>query len=587
MAKMIPPTFSANTPLGEIEFFKKLRDDPGCDGWIALHSLDLKRHLTKTEGELDMVILVPDQGILCIELKGCDVKRQDGKWIYPYETSIEGPFKQASKGMHSLKKYLIDKDPIFNSVLFFSAVIFTRIEFHENSPEWHPWQYIDKRLFIRSPISLSILNIFKNARNHLNGLGKFASWYDPKKTKLSQFQIDRGVEILRSNFEYVSSPRHDIENLELNIKNFTEEQFLILDSLISNKRLLISGPAGTGKTFIAIEYVKRQLAEGKRVGFFSFNSLLAEWIKSEMSFQIKTFNNLLICGTFHSYLLSLVKNKFNEDNFEKYWSEILPKSALEEILNDENFNSHFDVLVIDEAQDLIFNEFYLDIMDVVLSSGLAGGNWVFFGDFERQAIYTEFKSIVGSKLLSHLEARAPSLTHFSLRNNCRNAESIAETLTLTAGINPSYSKILNDNESGIVEPKFYSSNEIQILLIKKRLNELLKQFKPSEIVILSPKSDEKSIANSIYLRLPELGIHPYKFSNIQSIRFASIHSFKGMEAAAILLTDIESLESDSSKALLYVGMSRARINLTIFFSENCRSQYDKLLDIGLRKTSKV
>ena len=108
MAKMIPPTFSANTPLGEIEFFKKLRDDPGCDGWVALHSLDLKRHLTKSEGELDMVILVPDQGILCIELKGCDVKRQDGKWIYPYETSVEGPFKQASKGMHSLKKYLIE-----------------------------------------------------------------------------------------------------------------------------------------------------------------------------------------------------------------------------------------------------------------------------------------------------------------------------------------------------------------------------------------------------------------------------------------------------------------------------------------------
>lgn len=584
---MIPPTFSTNTPLGEIEFFKKLRDDPGCDGWVALHSLDLKRHLTKTEGELDMVIFVPDQGILCIELKGCDVKRQDGKWIYPYETSIEGPFKQASKGMHSLKKYLIEKDPIFNSVLFFSAVIFTRIEFHEKSPEWHSWQFIDKRMFIRSPISLNLLNIFKNARNYLSGLGKFASWYDAEKTKLSKFQIDRGVEILRNNFEYVSSPRHDIENLELNIKNFTEEQFFILDSLNSNKRLLISGPAGTGKTFIAIEYVKRQLTEGKRVGFFSFNSLLAEWIKSEMRVQIKTFGDSFVCGTFHSYLLSLVKSKFKDNNHEKYWSEILPKSALEELLHDDDYESHFDVLVIDEAQDLIFNEFYLDIMDVALSSGLAGGNWVFFGDFERQAIYAEYKSNTSNNLLSQLQGRAPSLTHFSLRNNCRNAESIAETLTLTAGINPGYSKILNDNESGIVEPKFYSTNDIQIGLIKKRLNELLKQFKPHEIVILSPKSDEKSTANYICLRFPELGIRPYKCAELQSIRFGSIHSFKGMESPAILLIDIDSLESDTSKALLYVGMSRARINLTIFFSENCRSQYDKLLDIGLRKTSKA
>lgn len=587
MAKMIPPTFSANTPLGEIEFFKKLRDDPGCDGWVALHSLDLKRHLTKSEGELDMVILVPDQGILCIELKGCDVKRQDGKWIYPYETSVEGPFKQASKGMHSLKKYLIEKDPIFNSILFFSAVIFTRIEFLEKSPEWHPWQFIDKKTFIRNPISVNILNIFKNARSHFNDLGRFASWYDSEKTKLTKNQIERGVEILRNNFEYVSSPRHDIENLEKDIKNFTEEQFSILDSLNANKRILISGPAGTGKTFIAIEYVKRQLAEGKRVGFFSFNSLLAEWIKSEMSLHIKSYSGSFICGTFHSYLLSLVKNNLTERHVENYWSELLPKVALEEILHDDNFKSHFDILVLDEAQDLIFNENYLDIMDVTLSSGLAGGNWVFFGDFERQAIYKEFKSNVGNKLLSQIENRAPSLTHFSLRNNCRNAESIAETLTLTAGINPGYSKILNNNESGIVEPKFYSSNEIQIGLIKKRINELLKQFKPHEIVILSPRSDDKSSANSISMNFPELGIRPFKSSDIQNIRYTTIHSFKGMEAPAILLTDIDSLESDSSKALLYVGMSRARINLTIFFSENCRSQYDKLLDIGLRKTSKA
>ena len=116
---------------------------------------------------------------------------------------------------------------------------------------------------------------------------------------------------------------------------------------------------------------------------------------------------------------------------------------------------------------------------------------------------------------------------------------------------------------------------------------MLKQFKPHEIVILSPRSDDKSSANSISMNFPELGIRPFKSSDIQNIRYTTIHSFKGMEAPAILLTDIDSLESDSSKALLYVGMSRARINLTIFFSENCRSQYDKLLDIGLRKTSKA
>ncbi len=587
MAKMIPPTFSSGTPLGEIEFFKKLRDDPGCDGWVALHSLDLKKHITKVEGELDMVILVPEHGVLCIELKGCDVKRVDGKWIYPYETSVEGPFKQASKGMHSLRKYLIEKDPSFQSTLFFSAVIFTRIDFEERSPEWHPWQFIDKRLFIRNPISTNILNIFKQAKSYLSKLGRVASWYDSEKSKLSRNQIDRAVELLRKNFEYVTSPRHDIESLEKNIKNFTEEQYIILDSLTGNKRLLISGPAGTGKTFLAVEHVRRQLSEGKRVGFFCYNALLSDWIKAEMAYEINANKNSFVCGTFHAYLVSLSKADGDAACGNEYWSKFLPQRALDRILNDQSFSEQFDVLVLDEAQDLIFNENYLDVMDVSLNSGLAAGNWVFFGDFERQAIYADSNSSSREVLLAQLQIRAPSLSQFSLRNNCRNAESIAETLTLTAGISPGYNKILNDNESGQVEPKFYASNEVQESLVKKKLVDLLKQYRPDEIVVLSPKADERSCAWAITSKYPELGLTSFKFSNEGSIRYASIHSFKGLEAPAILLTDIDSLESESSKALLYVGMSRARISLTIFFSENCRSQYDRLLDLGLRKTSKA
>jgi hypothetical protein len=44
------------------------------------------------------------------------------------------------------------------------------------------------------------------------------------------------------------------------------------------------------------------------------------------------------------------------------------------------------MLVIDEAQDLLEDE-YLDVLDLLVKGGLAGGRWAFFGDFERQAIY--------------------------------------------------------------------------------------------------------------------------------------------------------------------------------------------------------
>jgi superfamily I DNA/RNA helicase len=315
--------------------------------------------------------------------------------------------------------------------------------------------------------------------------------------------------------------------------------------------------------------------------------LLADWIKAEMAFEINRNSKSFFCGTFHAYLVAVAKDGDRFDRGSNYWSEVLPQRALEKILGDEGYESHFDVFVIDEAQDLIFNENYLDVLDVSLHSGLTGGCWAFFGDFERQAIYAGEDSGSKKSIIDLLEARAPSLSHYSLRNNCRNAEAVAETLTLTAGITPAYTKILNDNKSGVVDPRFYSSNNVQDGLVKKKLIELLRQFKPSEIIILSPKSDDRSCAYSIASKFPELGIAPFRLAHTSQIKYASIHAFKGLEASAILLTDIDSLGTESSKALLYVGMSRARINLTIFFSETCRSQYDKLLDLGLRKAARA
>jgi superfamily I DNA/RNA helicase len=59
-----------------------------------------------------------------------------------------------------------------------------------------------------------------------------------------------------------------------------------------------------------------------------------------------------------------------------------------------------------------------------------------------------------------------------------------------------------------------------------------------------------------------------------------------LEAAAIILTDIEKMDDEHSRALLYVGMSRARIRLVMLMSENCRKSYDRILEVGLAKISR-
>lgn len=206
MARMIPPDCPPDTPAGEAILFHKLRTDPGTEGWIVLHSLELRKHRTKSEGEIDMVILAPGHGILCLEVKGCEVTRRDGLWIYPYGTSAEGPFRQASRGMHSLRDHLHSRDTSLGNLILFSAAAFTRIDFsEERSPEWRPWQAIDSRILARMPISQIVTRIFDHAHLHIASKPGSRSWYDVQKSRPSSEQVRRMAGLLRGNFNISSS----------------------------------------------------------------------------------------------------------------------------------------------------------------------------------------------------------------------------------------------------------------------------------------------------------------------------------------------------------------------------------------------
>ena len=56
------------------------------------------------------------------------------------------------------------------------------------------------------------------------------------------------------------------------------------------------------------------------------------------------------------------------------------------------------------------------------------------------------------------------------------------------------------------------------------------------------------------------------------IRYASIHRFKGLEARAVVLTDIERLGSPLERDLFYVGATRATQRLIVLAHESLRSR---------------
>lgn len=586
MARMIPPLVAGDAPKGERQLFAKLRDDPKTGDWLVLHSFDIRRHVARAEGEADMLIVVPGQGVLCVEVKGCCVVREGGLWKYSYDpprTSTVGPFRQASQAGHSIRQYLAQKDSSLGSLLFHSAVLFTEVDFTEKSLEWEPWQVIVRSDFVRQPISTTVTRVLEAAHSQCRSRKPVPAWYG-SHSRPSVRQLDSILRLLRPDFEYVVSGRNDVELAEAAVRKFTEEQFEALDHLEDNHRVVFKGPAGTGKTFLAMEAARRAVRDGQSVALLCFNSLLAAWLKHETAViaqEAQARSLPFYVGSLSGLMRSVADIDVPPEPDSKFWEAELPMRAVDALLADGRGTPSFDLLLVDEAQDLL-SDAYLDVMELLLGGGLASGRWALFGDFERQAIYADKGAALG---LERLRSRtADSVSTYRLRVNCRNAVRIAEAVTITSGLSPGYSRVLNDAESADVEPVFYRSASHQGELLLATIARLLTSFAPSEIVVLSMRAD----ASSCVARLAreQAGWH---FASCReeaedgvSIRYASVHAFKGLEAPAVVLTDIDGIGDEQAKSLLYVGMSRARVRLHIQMNERLRSSYDAMLTVGLK-----
>ena len=139
-------------------------------------------------------------------------------------------------------------------------------------------------------------------------------------------------------------------------------------------------------------------------------------------------------------------------------------------------------------------------------------------------------------------------------------------------------------DSADVEPAFYRSAAHQGELLLSTIARLLKSFAPREVVVLSMRADASSCVGR--LEREQAGWHfaPYREDAEEgaSVRYSSVHAFKGLEAPAVVLTDIEGIGDEQAKALLYVGMSRARVELHVLMNERLRSSYDAMLTAGLK-----
>lgn len=550
MAIMIPETPHIFEPASQeglmFDVLTLLPDD-----YYVFHSFRISTVQDNTfhESETDFVIFHKKHGVICLEAKAGHIKYKDGYWYYASGIPMhnDGPFNQASSNKWKLIKYIKNSKAcaLVDKCKFLHAVWFPSVSDNELRSMTLPPE-ADKALVLTKE-ALADPEKF---------LTRIYSIELPNRieTNLTEAEAQKLIrEIFCPQFNVFPSASLDSDLKKLVFHRLLREQAGILNFLEDQRSASINGAAGTGKTMIAIEKAQRNAAENQSTLFLCYNSQLKNFLS-------ENYSNPKI----HYYTIAGLACKLCNTTFPDY-------KRMKNVLEDMYFSGAFpyDHVVVDEGQD--FGSEILEQTDILqLIHDLIIDNEEKNGTF--YVFYDRLQLIQADKIPQFIEDSDCKLI---LYRNCRNTENIA--VTSLRPISERKPKLLENAVKGTPAKIHFCDTEAKAMeeLDMTIDNILAEGFK--DVVILTCKTEDSSLLKS--------GIKDGRYRN--KYRFTTCRKFKGLEADAIILIDVDGESFNPDNVLIYyVGTSRARLRLdviTMLSDEECLD----ILQNTLKRTGKI
>jgi hypothetical protein len=513
------------------------------DDWIVICSVSwaMKSEIGFVrDGEADFVVLAPELGLAVIEVKGSASVRigSDGNW-YRRQSDRRGvgkevlikesPPAQANRNMHTLVKVIKDELSLMNTDTFPGLFAFLVV---------YPNGIIEGQLDLYDPTTI----VTKRTIHQLGGAIKkalLARGGEPLGKRFSQEIAKRAARILtnqRFSIVSVDTALESVEDEEI-IDELTRQQFSALRGAFELPRVAIIGPAGSGKTLLAIWKLAALIEEGKKAIFVCFNKALA---KSLCDKYPDLSNYIVSVDSLFWNMVSDTSGRTDND----FYSTILPDRVMDTV-HDLMPDDLYDAIIIDEGQD--FGDDRIIALYQLLSDK-DDSQWLYFADNKQDVYKLGGDEILGVEVI------------FRLYHNCRN----------TALINDATNKVC----SGEVKPMPGIPNgEIPHVTYSKIDNMaqkawlLINELSPDGgAVILSPFKLENSCMNesrnAYGLKLTE---DITKLGQPGFVFYSTIRSFKGLEARHVVFVDADKpdLKKSLSKEDLYVAFTRATARLDV------------------------
>ena len=557
---------------GERDVFEYLRRS-SMDGYV-IHSLGFDM---RKQHEIDYVVIC-ERGILCLEVKGGGVERKDNEWFYVDHEGRRhpggaGPYRQALDNMYALRGRFREhfRSGDISHTQFAYGVIFPDAPFNFKGVDVVRDLTFDKTRSL-DDFDKFVMDCYDHSeRQCLNQIGVAGTRLKYKKDQ------EMVKDYLVGDFGYIPDLNDQLDGIERRLNVTTEEQFTLLRSLQKNRRLIVSGGAGTGKTMIAVEHAKRLSDQGNRVLFLSFNKLIKNYLSRTQACENITYDNI------DNFLYRAVHEEGGyqvpEDGMSGFFGHQLP----EEFIGQDGIpeEERFDCLVVDEAQDILCDDRVL-CLDLMVKGGLGKGRVAIF--------YDEMQNIFNPGMSKDLDDNVDSLLEsygfasFELTKNCRSTRRIVDFLNAASGISAVAESEIDGLPITIIP---YENTEGQRDLLAKTIKRLIKDNVPPEDIVVISHMGEKNQNGCFYDLSALKGVCSYRFLDSDRsyekvpnvLQLTTVQRFKGLEAKVVIVADVYKLYDDDKKPQMrnYTAFSRAKTHLYVLAHSAIKNELSKIV----------
>lgn len=601
MTRMIPPRPRKGTNVSETRIFDAFAGAHDADDWIVLHSLEVRRHAAQFQGEADFIVLVPGRGIVVVEAKSPEyVEYKDGEWrLDRIPNPDKSPFGQLDGSIRSLRGYLKKREVLTGAEPIARLVWFTsldRYQFKNATPG--DMQFFEWELAWRGDLQHPVKAIQKVFDEH-------DAWYsqvdgvDHDPAVMTREHVEDIAGALLGDFAGGRSlADRKLERLDEE-RHLLREQKAVLDMIERNDHVYFEGPAGTGKSYLLAQLAKRWHADHRTL-VVCWNVLMAEELRDSLR-----ASRGIVATDINSLMLRLVGLEENPaDAGPDWYTQELPARALAAGQDNPSLGE-FDAVCVDEFQDIASHPAVLDVIFALTRGGTGSGVKLAFAGDARQQILRPTADHVDP--FTTAQERVSDLTHVSLTRGLRQVAGLTSAAESLLSRRFGYrGHRLTSTIDGALSVKQVPSDSDATHTLAAALRELLEHHQAHDIVVLSPFGARNSLAGRLlaatsfskeerWLRdrlrveselgpvdlastgvtVEASGATPSPASGAPRtpagrVRWGSIFKYKGLDAEAVILTDIGDEGSTFVRGegldwfdLLYVGLTRARYRCVV------------------------